>query len=71
MDACERFQRLGDKGMGKELNGFLFSGAVSLSSWLVSGPLTTEGEGGQRAQGDWLSLYPTLPGKSLQYKNMK
>lgn len=57
--------------MGKELNSLLFSRAVSLFSMLVSGPLTTEREGGQRVQGDWLSLYSTLPGKSLQYKNTK
>lgn len=33
--------------MGKELNGSIFSRAVSLFSMLVSGPLTTEEEDGQ------------------------
>lgn len=57
--------------MGKEVKGSIFSRAVSLFSTLVSGPLTTDGEDGSRAQGDWLSLYPSLPGKSLEYKNTK
>ena len=54
--------------MGEGLNG---SRAVSLFSMLVSGPLTTEGEDGGVEQGDWFSLYSTLPGKSLAYKNTK